>query len=135
MLENMRRQGASIFIYLIFCLLIAIFVINFRPGQTRSDDGGCTGESNQVVQVDGNTVSPNAYHVAFSNPYNNGKSKQRTYFALEFILRKEILAQEAERRGLMATTDLVEDEIKKGYFFIAGERVRIPGIFDENGLW
>ena len=38
MLENLRRQGSSIFVYLIFCLLIAIFIINFRPGQTRQGD-------------------------------------------------------------------------------------------------
>ena len=42
MLEQMRRQGASIFIYLIFTLLIVIFVINFAPSRQRGDlEGGC----------------------------------------------------------------------------------------------
>ncbi len=38
-MEKSRRQGASIFVYLIFCLLIAIFVINFGP-QGGSGQGG-----------------------------------------------------------------------------------------------
>ena len=48
MLEQMRRQGASIFIYLIFGLLIAIFVININPGQGRGDSG-CGTASNSAV--------------------------------------------------------------------------------------
>ena len=35
-------KGASIFVYLIFCLLIAIFVINFGPQGGGSGSGGCT---------------------------------------------------------------------------------------------
>ena len=42
MLEESRKKGASVFVYLIFCLLIAIFVINFGPqggGRDRPDAG------------------------------------------------------------------------------------------------
>jgi parvulin-like peptidyl-prolyl isomerase len=66
MLENLRRQGASIVVYLIFCLLIVIFVINFRPGQTRQQDSGCRGTSNMVVTVDGTDATQSAYRVAYS---------------------------------------------------------------------
>src|SRR5262245_21174391 len=66
MLENLRRQGASIFIYLIFGLLIAIFVINIGPGSGKRGDGGCSGRTNTILTVDGYDSTQTAYHVAYS---------------------------------------------------------------------
>jgi hypothetical protein len=134
MLESARRQGASIFVYLIFCLLIAIFVINFGP-QKGSQGGGCSGASNVVVSVDGQEATQSSYHVAYANGYNRGNGKQKTYVALETIIRREILAQEAEARGMRVDSDLIQDQIKQGWFFLGGQRVQIPGIFDENHFW
>jgi parvulin-like peptidyl-prolyl isomerase len=128
MLEDARKKGASVFVYLIFCLLIVIFVINFGP--QGGQDSGCSGSSNIVVSVDGKEATQSSYHVAYANPYNRGTGKQHTYVALETIIRRELLAQEAERRGLRVTDDMVMDEIKKGWFFLGGQRVQIPGIFD-----
>ncbi|HEX6837931.1 MAG TPA: SurA N-terminal domain-containing protein, partial [Polyangia bacterium] len=130
MLEQMRRQGASIFVYLIFCLLIAIFIINFRPGQSRSDDNGCSGRSNPIISIDGNEVTQTAYHIAYSNPYNQGQQKQRVWVALETLIRRELLAQEGDRRGLLVGDDLIDDQIKKGYFFLGGQRANIPGAIE-----
>jgi len=134
MLEQMRRQGASIFVYLIFCLLILIFVINFRPGQTRSDDNGCRGTSTSVVTVDGVDTTQTAYKLMFSA--NGGKSsQQKTMIALELLIRRELLAQAAEARGLMVDEDLVMEEIKRGHFYFAGQTLNIPGIFDADHIW
>ena len=99
MLEQMRRQGASIFVYLIFCLLILIFVINFRPGQSRQDDNGCRGATTARSRVDGVDTSLTAFKIAYSA--NNGSGKQKTYIALEVLIRRELLAQAAEARGLI----------------------------------
>lgn len=133
-MEKSRRQGASIFVYLIFCLLIAIFVINFGP-QGGSGQGGCTSSSNIVVSVDGEEASQSSYHIAYANGYNRGSGKQKTYVALETIIRRELLAQEAESRGMRVDSDLIQDQIKQGWFFLGGQRVQIPGIFDENHFW
>jgi SurA N-terminal domain len=151
MLEQMRKQGASIFVYLIFCLLIAIFVINFRPGQSRNDDNGCSGTSNVVLSVDGTEATQTAFKMAYSSPYNWGTSKSKVHIALETLIRRELLANEGEKRGLLVDEDLVNEEIKKGRFFSAtppppGQsedveaiyrpiRKAIQGVFDENGLW
>lgn len=133
MLETARRQGASIFIYLIFCLLIAIFVINFGP--QGGQGGGCSGSSNVIIGVDGQELTQSSYHVAYANGYNRGQGKQKTYVALETIIRREILAQEAEARGMRVDSDLIQEQIKAGWFFLGGQRVQIPGIFDENRFW
>src|SRR3569623_2146876 len=133
MLETMRRQGASIFIYLIFCLLIAIFVINFGPQGGNGGKGGCSGSSNQVGSVNGEDATQTAYKIAFQA--NQAAGKQKTWVAFELLIRRAILAQEAESRGLLSTDDAVQLEIEKGWFFMGGQRMKIPGIFDENGLW
>jgi parvulin-like peptidyl-prolyl isomerase len=133
MLENMRRQGASIFVYLIFCLLIVIFVINFGPQRGNGAEGGCRGTSNLVISVNNQEPTQAAYHIAYAA--NEGTGKQKTWVAMEMLIRREILAQEAESRGLMVTNDGVQEEVKKGWFFLAGQRMKIPHIFNEDGIW
>src|SRR5664279_756989 len=151
MLEQMRKQGASIFVYLIFCLLIAIFVINFRPGQRRQDDGGCSGHSNVVLTVDSHDATATAFQIARSSPYNWGTQKSKIHIALETLIRRELLATEADARGLIVTEDLIMTEIEKGEFYSAtppppGQsedveaiyrpiRKVIQGVFDQDGLW
>jgi parvulin-like peptidyl-prolyl isomerase len=152
MLEQMRKQGASIFVYLIFCLLIAIFVINFRPGQSRNDDSGCSGTSNVVLSVDGTESTQTAFKMAYSSPYNYGTQKSKVFIALETLIRRELLANEGEARGLMVNEDLIMEQIKKGRFFSATPpplnspadveavyrpiRKAIPGVFNaDDGHW
>lgn len=131
MLESMRQRGASIFIYLIFGILIAVFVINFAPNQ--GGQGGCGVTSNAFIEVDGTDANAAAYQVAYSNPWNRQRERGRVYFALETLIRREILADAAAERGLRVTGDMVDDEIKKGYFFIGGLRVPLEqNIFDQH---
>lgn len=141
MLDSMRKQGASVFLYLVFGLLIAIFVININPGSKQGDGGGCSTGGNAIVTVDGSRVGKNAYLVAYSNRYipNFMKmwgfktSKEREFAAVEMLIRREILAQAAADRGLRVNEDMVQEEIKKGYFFLAGLRIPLEdAIFDRH---
>src|SRR5882672_6104154 len=108
MLENMRRQGASIFIYLIFGLLVAIFVININPGSKGGRDAGCGTTSNVVVDVDGSHANQTGWHVAYSNEFtaqlareyaaaarSDKDGKWREYVALDTLIRRELLASAA----------------------------------------
>ncbi|HEX4420755.1 MAG TPA: peptidylprolyl isomerase, partial [Kofleriaceae bacterium] len=118
----MRRQGASIFIYLIFILLIVIFVYGLAPSNRGGREGGCTSSSNVPVVVDGQDASQTAFLVAFSADQRvNGR--QKVYFALDWVIRRELLAQAAAARGLRTTGDQVDEEIKKGWFFLGGHRI------------
>ena len=129
MLEQMRQKGASIFIYLIFGLLIVIFVINFAPSGQGS--GGCRTGSTTVVDVDGDRVNENAYKIAYSSPFNEFQARQKVYYALETVIRRELLAAAAEDRGIRVNRDMVYEEVKKGYFFTGGARKDVaPMIFD-----
>lgn len=125
MLEQIRKSGASIFIYLIFGLLIVIFVINFAPN-AGSGGGGCAGSSTSALTVAGVKTNQTAYKVAYSGNQASGRNK--VYLALELLIRRELLAQAAEERGLRPTGDLLDEEIKKGVFFLGGNR-------NELGFW
>jgi parvulin-like peptidyl-prolyl isomerase len=131
MLESMRQKGASIFIYLIFGILIAVFVINFAPN--KGGQGGCGTSSNTVVDVDGSEANLTSYRIAYSNYTNRLRSREKVYFALETLIRREILADAAAERGLRVTGDMVDEEIKKGFFFSGGLRIPLgQNIFDEH---
>jgi len=125
MLEQMRRQGASIFIYLIFGLLIVIFVINFAPSRNRGDvGGGCSTSSNTVVAVDNSAANQTSFHVAYSGRarnYSAASTRQKVYLALDMLVRRELLAQLGADLGIRTDGDLIDDEIKRGRWFIAGE--------------
>jgi len=136
MLEQLRKSGASVFIYLIFGLLIVIFVINFAPNAGQGG-GGCMGGSSTPITVNGEKSNLSAYRVAYAGTdlmQQQGQKltqRQRVYYALELLIRKELLAQAAESRGIRVTRDLVEKEIRKGIFYLGGNRVEtqyIPNI-------
>ena len=119
MLEQLRKSGASIAIYLIFGLLIIIFVINFAPNAGQGG-GGCN-PGGSVMTVGSSKLNQSAYHVAYAA--NKYSGRQKVYAALEMMIRRELLADGASAAGIRVTKDAVEDEMKKGYFFYAGFRI------------
>src|SRR5687768_10480095 len=100
MLEQLRKSGASIAIYLIFGLLIIIFVINFAPNAGQGS-GGCMPGGTNVLTIGPNKVNQSSYHVAYAA--NKYSGRQKVYAALEMLIRREILATEAAERGLRVT--------------------------------
>lgn len=130
MLESLRKSGASIAIYLIFGLLIVIFVINFAPNAGSGAGGGCMPGGTNAITVDGVKVNQTGYKIAYSGNQYNGR--QKVYVALEYLIRRELLAQAAAEHGIRVTSSLVDEEIKKGYFFVGGQRQNLGTIlFDE----
>ncbi len=136
MLEGMRRQGASIFIYIIFGILITVFVINFGP-QSQGGVGGCSenATSDTAVTVSGEKVrAPTAFRAVYSFFKSNGAREQEAKTsALEFLVRREILAQEGEKRGLITTQEMAEAELMRGFMYVGGQRVSLQEqLFDKD---
>src|SRR5882724_4861360 len=128
MLEQMRRQGASILIYAIFILLIVIFVYQMAPqGQGRRGGGGCSSDSNTAVIVDGQDTNQTSYLIAYSAIPATGR--QKTYLALEWLIRRELLAQAAAAMGIQINGDLIDKAIGRGSFFLGGQRVDFANQF------
>src|ERR1041384_2231006 len=114
MLENTRRQ-ASVFIYLIFGLLIVIFILGINPG-SKGGAEGCGVASNVVVAVDGTDTSQTSHHAA--SAANGANGRQKVYLALDEIIRRELLAQAAADRGIRTNEDLAREAVKRGEFFL-----------------
>src|SRR3977135_713944 len=135
MLEQTRRQ-ASIFVYIIFGLLIVIFIYGINPGNRGGrDGGGCGVNSTSVVPVNGADAGENAFRVAYS--MYSGQPRQRTYNALDQVIFRELLAQAAEDSGIRTTGELIDQEIKQqnGYFYLGGQRIDVSSQFFEDGLY
>jgi hypothetical protein len=134
MLEQMRRKGASTFIYLLFGALIVGLIVSLVPstGQER----GCSVSSNTVIKVDGAEANQSAYLIAFSSPTNTAPGRQKVYMALDSLVRRELLAQAAEQRGIVTTGDLIDRQIledSRGYFYVGGRRYDATAqFFDES---
>ncbi len=130
MLEDTRKRGASIFIYVIFGILIAMFVINFGP-QSGGSQSGCSGTSANIPLKVGKTdVNMTAWRWAF-NFYNMGQGSriEKTKLALDSLTRRELLLAEAERRGLIVDETMIDRELAHGYVYIGGRRLDARGAF------
>src|SRR3954471_1527519 len=132
MLEQMRRQGASTFVYVLFTILIAGMVYSLAPSGNRA--GGCSTTSNTVIAVDGVDATETSYRIAYSA--NGAKARQKVYVALDQIIRRELLAQAAQDQGIRTSDELIDQEIGRGWFFIGGARVDFRKQFlDDNDLF
>jgi parvulin-like peptidyl-prolyl isomerase len=124
MLENMRKSGASLFVWVIFGILIAVFVINFGP-QSGGGQQGCSGGGKQtMVTVGSSSVDDTGFRLAANVagaliPADD--DYQRYEVTLELLIRRELLAQEAERRGLRVPESYVDHVISQGELHFAGE--------------
>ncbi len=130
MLQSMRKSSASIFIYLIFGVLIVVFVLNFGP-QANSTGGGCNNDTaNAALVVNGTEITRSGFAIPYQIATGPAASRKAQVF--EWLIRREILAQEGESRGLRVTDGAVDEEIKRGSLFFDGRRENIKkSLFDE----
>jgi hypothetical protein len=134
MLEQTRRQ-ASLFIYVLFGILIATFVYGLAPSTRRDGGAGCGALSSAEVTVDGVPANHTGFLVAYSGIstfMNRATGRQKVYLALDSLIRRELLAQAAADRGMRTTIDLAQEAVKRGYFFLAGNRHDIRSVYFDS---
>ena len=135
MLENLRKQGASAFIWVVFAILIGMFVINFGPSSVGAQGGGCglSGGKRVALKVGKTEIDETGLRLAANlGKYlerRAGDGDQMTRRAMERLIVRELLAGEGERRGLRVSEDLVYDAIKHGKVHFAGQVVDARGLF------
>jgi hypothetical protein len=132
MLEDTRKRGATIMIYLVFGLLIVIFALSFGP-QSVGSSQGCRGPASQTqVTISGTEYGMNTWRWALNN-MQGGAYPQRAKQALDGLIRREMLAQEAEERGLVISDAVIDEKIKTGELWILGQKVDGKNIYFEDG--
>jgi hypothetical protein len=133
MLENLRKQGASAFIWIVFAILIGMFVVNFGQ-QSAGAQGGCHLSSGKrtALKVGRAELDDTALRLAINLGAmleRGGQSELQTRRAMERLIVREILAGEAERRGLRVSGDLVDDAIHHGKLHFTGQVIPAPSLF------
>ncbi len=69
--------------------------------------------------------------------------RHKTYYALDTLIRRELLASAADEHGLRVTQDMLDEETRRGvedmkqaYFFTGGERKPMAQfVLDERQAW
>jgi peptidyl-prolyl cis-trans isomerase D len=123
MLSTMRQHSRSLLIYILFGIVIAVFIINFGPGSK-----GCGGGISQTyaARVGSQTVPEQDFVHAFQllgydqEPNDAARARRTREFLMELMIRRELLAQEAERLGFRVTDEEVEDRIAQGRIVVVG---------------
>lgn len=139
MLEQLRTKSGSIIIWVLFGLIIAAFVLFFGP-QAGPEMLGCAGASGQyALEVKGESVSANSWRFAMNglkyvSQIGRGRSELRP-IAIDFLLEREILAQEAEERGFRISEDTVNESIASGTFYIMGRRLDGSQAYFQDGVF
>jgi parvulin-like peptidyl-prolyl isomerase len=132
MLDNLRKQGASAFIWVVFAILIGMFVINFGQQSAGSTQGCNLGSGKRTaLKVGRSSLDDTALRLAINlgQYFERGPSEVQTRRAMERLIRRELLAGEAERRGLRVSDGLVEHAITRGKVHYAGQVVDARGLF------
>ncbi len=119
MLEQMRKQGASLFIWLIFGILIAVFVVNFGP-QSPGSGQGCSGAGDRTYLTVGDSEVDDVGFRFAINLIPGESDHERAAIAMEALIMRELLAQEAERRGLRVPDGHVDRVIASGKLHFQG---------------
>jgi peptidyl-prolyl cis-trans isomerase D len=124
MLEFFRQKGLTNVLYgAIIVGTILTFVVGFRPSatmRTASISQTC------VARVRGRCIDPKAFSSAYRilMPTRSAEQSRRMNLkrvALDGLLERELLDDEAKRLGIGVTTDEVTDQLYSGYV-----RVSVP---------
>jgi peptidyl-prolyl cis-trans isomerase D len=118
MLEQMRKSSQSLFIYLLFGLLIVVFIISFGP-QSRGTtcENVISGNDHYAAKVGGETITTNDFRYGFmlmggaQYPAQMAKQQRLKETVMDKLIERELLAQEAQRLGYVVTQEEVEDLI------------------------
>ena len=134
MFDNLRKSGSSMIVWILFGILIAGFVISFGPQSVGSSQGCSSGGRMTVLTVGDRSVDDSGWRFANGLARGGDAERSREINALSQLVRREILASEAERRGLRVPDGLVDHVIAAGEVHYGGRVIPAKGAFyDEEG--
>lgn len=120
MLDSLRANKRGILTWVIVGGIGFIFAVNFGPGSlSRGNGSGCSGgQAIYAARVNGKTIQPNQYEQAYQQYYNllagqlGGSLPQELarqlgieQRALDYVVDRELVVQEAKARGLTVTDE------------------------------
>ena len=134
MLETLRKHSRSIFIYVLFGLLILTFILTFGPQGVsarrgmRGAQSGCGSVSQSAAAVGHNEISDSSWRFALlvaSGGSPNGLRAKREMLRekiLDLLIVREIFVKKAEDMGLRISDQEVRDRLTSGEFYFLGNK-------------
>jgi len=134
MFDNLRKSGSSMIIWILFGILIAGFVISFGPQSVGSSQGCQSSGRMTVLKIGGRTIDDSSWRFAYGLARGGEGERAREIAALDQLVRRELLASEADRRGLRVADGLIDHVITAGEVHYGGRVIPAKGAFyDEEG--
>jgi len=137
MLDALRANKRGIITWAIVAGIVVIFAINFGPGSfSRTADGGFSGGTAQyAARVNGETIGAMEYEKQLARMYEVYRAQSGGQLtrelavqlglpsqALDMLIERRVVVQEAKRRGLRIQDDEIRDEIAQNPgFFVNGK--------------
>lgn len=122
MLDTLRANSRSVLTYVLFGIIIIVFVVSFGPG-SKGCSGGAGPSESWAAKVNGATVPPadfdqqyvqllRMYQQQGSPELNVLLQAQLRRMAMDQLVQRELVEQEAKKQGLVVTDDEVAAAIK-----------------------
>jgi peptidyl-prolyl cis-trans isomerase D len=133
MLEQMRRSSQSLLIYLLFGVIVVVFVFSFGPQAQSGCESGGLG-SNFAARVGDATLSQNDFRYGFllvgGSQYPTQVARQRRLkeTVMDELIKRELLAEEAERMGFRVSEHEVEDMLLEAKIVGLGFEQTVPSM-------
>jgi len=140
MLDRLRANKRGIFTWIIVGGIVFIFAVNFGPGSlSRGNGSGCSGgvQAGYAARVNGETIPPLEFERAYQQYFNlfqsqvGGRLPQELLQqlglgqrALDFVVDRELVIQEARERGLRVTDEELVSAVH------ADPAFQVNGVFD-----
>ena len=137
MLQAMRRNSRHAIIYVLFGILIAAFVISFGPGSRGFGYSGVS--SAYAAKVAGSTVSEQDFHFAYvalggtQYPPQVARERRLKEFVMDWLIERELFAEEASRLGYDVSNKEAEDQIYAGKMIVMGVPRRVDSYVYKDG--
>ncbi len=123
MLDTLRANSRSILVYVLFGIIIVVFVVSFGPGSRGCTSGGRS--ASWAAKVNDATVTPSEFEQQVQQltriyaPQMGSDELQQNFFrtrlrqmAMEQLVERELVQQEASRQGIVVTDEDVSQAIK-----------------------
>jgi peptidyl-prolyl cis-trans isomerase D len=133
MLDTMRANRRNLLTALLFGAIIFVFVVSFGPGSQGCQGAQGPGGVAEVASVNGQSISAADFEQQYAQLYRMYQQQAGEGFtqelaeqlglrrnALEQLVVRELILQEAKRQGLIVTDEELERSIKDSPSFQSG---------------
>ena len=123
MLDTLRANSRSVLTYVLFGIIIVVFVVSFGPGSKGCGATGGRAES-WAAKVNGETVTPaefeqqygqlaKLYGQQIGNDPSGMLQLRLRQMAMDQVIQRQLIEQEARKKGIVVTDDEVSSAIKE----------------------